>query len=500
MFRPGGLRNCTMHAEDTATGSLWYSAHGMAISGTHKGKYLPVVPSYHVTFSEWLALHPDTDVVAPPDDPIHRDIRYGHGTFEALGRPGLAKHTVMYTLSPPIDFRLPENTLVLGVTCGPAMRVYPMAEVRRNGSVVNDELAGEPVLVIAGPAIDSAHMGAFSRVLNDRILEFAYDGEAGQYLDQQTGSRWTIEGKAVEGPLAGSQLELIDSSYVRWHGWAFSHKDTEIFFSKAEPAVNPGDFADVLQGLMSRRYRVVLEDRVLYMQLPNEATEGLTLHINGDRFRLSRFPSAAAAEDYAFARPHTLRADNCLLQSSPEDRQMYADKLFTMRKRDELIDWSTMLSPSKMNVAAQQFIDDFLDLFPGHDSEEPGEMKKVYLALQDREFEVAVNVDRSDAIDRGVVPEIYRFQLPVNCLSGRTILINSDEFILYKFRDKSSASRYAEGIQNTLQSGRFLLRSTPPDMYYQAGFGERPVNEVSWSKLVEDKSLQQALDEVCGQL
>ncbi len=395
-----------------------------------------------------------------------------------------------------MDFRLPENTIILGVTCGGQSRVYPLQEVRNEGSVVHDELDGEPILVIAGPYADSFALAAYSRRLNDKVLTFGYDEPAGQYEDEETGSRWNIEGKAVEGELKGSSLEMLDSCYIRWHGWAFGHKQTEIFFSDKKPKVDPAGFAALLEKLEAASYLVELEARIPRLRLPNESVEGLTLFINGDRFNLHAFTSAAAAEDYAFAKAHSLRGGIYVLESDPDDRLKFADKLFTSRKPDDKIPWSSMLDTGPGNVAGKQFVEDFQRLAGGH-GDEIGEMKSVYQSLASRDYKLAPQVDKADSIDRGIMAEAYRFQLPVNCLSARPFNIGKEPFMLYKFGSEENAAAYSASIPKNLHSGRFVLRSVPYDMYYDAGFGERPLEDVSWSELLEDALFHEALKSAC---
>ena len=45
--------------------------------------------------------------------------------------------------------------------------------------------------------------------------------------DVETGSRWSVEGRAVEGALAGETLEPVEEAYVAfWGAWAAFFPDT----------------------------------------------------------------------------------------------------------------------------------------------------------------------------------------------------------------------------------------------------------------------------------
>lgn len=49
--------------------------------------------------------------------------------------------------------------------------------------------------------------------------------------DLETESVWTVEGLAIEGPLAGAQLERVRQVIAYWFAWAAFHPDTEIYGS-----------------------------------------------------------------------------------------------------------------------------------------------------------------------------------------------------------------------------------------------------------------------------
>ena len=49
-------------------------------------------------------------------------------------------------------------------------------------------------------------------------------------FDTQTGSRWQLDGRAVEGPLAGGRLEPVAEAYVAfWFAWATFQPTTRLW-------------------------------------------------------------------------------------------------------------------------------------------------------------------------------------------------------------------------------------------------------------------------------
>jgi hypothetical protein len=52
---------------------------------------------------------------------------------------------------------------------------------------------------------------------------------AAPFRDQETGSRWDITGRAVEGELTGWTLSWLDGVQVKWFAWAAEYPQTSIF-------------------------------------------------------------------------------------------------------------------------------------------------------------------------------------------------------------------------------------------------------------------------------
>ena len=56
-------------------------------------------------------------------------------------------------------------------------------------------------------------------------------GDGHVYIfDLETGSTWTLEGLAVDGPLLGTQLEPVAEAFVAfWFAWAAFHPGTQLW-------------------------------------------------------------------------------------------------------------------------------------------------------------------------------------------------------------------------------------------------------------------------------
>ena len=205
-----------MVMSDSETGSIWSHLGGDALDGPMKGATMELIPLPQTTWKQWAELHPDTTVLS--SDTPYADW-YGGAP---LGAPGLGDEFIRSIVN--WDERLRHNELVLGVTLDGHDRAYPISRLFAAGGVVNDSLAGTAIVVFTDAS------SAFSSELNGETLEFENVGEGRlRIVDTQTGSAWSFEGRATDGPLAGQQLAFVTSFLTEWYGWSAYHLNTEIF-------------------------------------------------------------------------------------------------------------------------------------------------------------------------------------------------------------------------------------------------------------------------------
>jgi hypothetical protein len=93
-------------------------------------------------------------------------------------------------------------------------------------TVVNAEALGGDVVVFWDEQLRGAM--AYHARMDGQALTFRV--EAGEFVDDQTGSVWGFEGNATSGPAAGAELEPVAEAYVAfWFAWADFHPLTELW-------------------------------------------------------------------------------------------------------------------------------------------------------------------------------------------------------------------------------------------------------------------------------
>jgi hypothetical protein len=237
-----GLYNGVVTLYDRETESVWFQVGGRAVKGPLLGTRLKTGPLLDTTWGRWKALHPDTLVMSPdtPDSQFYPP----KGARMSRGSSRFPAPFFRQTLTRG-DTRLPPFEMVLAVTL-PAVpaegskpeakekpvnlyRVYPTKTLRASPGVLEDMLGTTPVVICYEADTESAT--ALSRQVDGKTLTFEVrrtDGKPAFY-DKETGTRWSLEGKGEEGPLAGKSLPRLDSHLSEWYGWVSYFPETSIY-------------------------------------------------------------------------------------------------------------------------------------------------------------------------------------------------------------------------------------------------------------------------------
>ena len=78
---------------------------------------------------------------------------------------------------------------------------------------------------------------AYSPRLGDRELHLYADTispETAPFKDKETGTRWTLAGRAVDGPLRGRELRWVNSLQCRWYAWSTCNPKTLVHDSSTK--------------------------------------------------------------------------------------------------------------------------------------------------------------------------------------------------------------------------------------------------------------------------
>ena len=212
-----GWRNGVMVVKGR-DGTLWSALTGKAIEGPQKGKQLTRIPSLVTDWNYWLMLHPESTTY---------DLFDGK-KYASAAVPNQISKEASESLRQK-DARLPLNQAVLGVEFANSQRAYPLPTGESRACFL-DEVDGEAIAVFWYGKTKTAV--AFRREVNGRTLTFYADDispESAPFKDKETGTRWTIAGRGIDGPLRSHELTWAKSIQCRWYAWASEYPKTTVF-------------------------------------------------------------------------------------------------------------------------------------------------------------------------------------------------------------------------------------------------------------------------------
>lgn len=207
---------------DRATGSLWSQLLGIAIDGPLRGKVLQRIPAWWTTWGVARFAMPDARVLATPTA-VRRS--YGKDPYGSYLRPGTyydddrIPHPI-----PAQDRRLKPKTHILGVELQGQYLAIDMAAVRKEG-FANIDQSSLPLLAVVDRRLDVIRV--YDRTVWSKPATFTLKkGAPDRLVDAESGSQWSIDGKAETGPMKGAVLTELVPVDAMWFVWSSFHPAT----------------------------------------------------------------------------------------------------------------------------------------------------------------------------------------------------------------------------------------------------------------------------------
>jgi len=224
------LSNLVMY--DRQHRNLWTQFEGEAVVGEpFLGARLSRIPAWLFGFAELSALHPDAMVLSRDTGHL-RD--YGRNPYTGYDDVG----STPFLFRGELDGRFPPMTRLVGLTDGEDAAAVTL-ELLTERRTVETDLAGRRVVVLWAPgqasaldtsAIDAGRdvgqTAAFVAELDGRAVTLLPSGTDGRFLDRETGSVFDLRGRALDGPLAGRQLQPVAHDDTFWFVWVAFRPDT----------------------------------------------------------------------------------------------------------------------------------------------------------------------------------------------------------------------------------------------------------------------------------
>ena len=192
--------------------------------GPLDGAPLPMYPSVEMRWDAWRTLHPETGVVSGIQGYGRDYFSYPYGDYEVLDNAE--------TLFPQDehDRRRPPKERVLGIPREHGFGMaFPFGLLQRLGdkAVVHDDVQGTRSIVVFWSTEAETAIAFVPRVNGQ---ELTFEARDDGFFDIENGSEWTLQGRAIAGPLEGSMLELVSDAFISfWFAWSTFHPNTALF-------------------------------------------------------------------------------------------------------------------------------------------------------------------------------------------------------------------------------------------------------------------------------
>jgi len=230
----GSLFASALVMYDRATESLWTHFDGRAVVGVLAGDELVSIPSPLLAWDEFAATYPDGQVLDRERTGFER--RYGANPYVGYDDP----ETQPFLFVGDVDARALAKRRVVGIVRDDAARAYALSAISGDvAKATNIEVGGDRLVILwkAGQSTaledievaggrDVGSVGVFLAEAEGTPVTLS--AAAGSFVDDETGSTWTVTGKAVAGPLEGTQLERVPHLDTFWFAWATYRPGTEL--------------------------------------------------------------------------------------------------------------------------------------------------------------------------------------------------------------------------------------------------------------------------------
>lgn len=228
----GNLRLSDLVMWDRQTESWWQQLTGEAIVGTLAGRVLTSFPAQILGWRAYTEAFPDGSVLSRETG---QERSYGQNPY--VGYDDVDSSPFLY--DGPSDDRMLPMERVVGITIGGASAAFRL-QSPEGPRAISSQIGGSDIVILHVPgarsALDQAsitdsrdvgQVGVFVPRVERQPLTLMESG-ADQFVDEQTGSTWTVTGACVGGPLAGEQLTLVSHVVVFWFAWAAAYPDTQV--------------------------------------------------------------------------------------------------------------------------------------------------------------------------------------------------------------------------------------------------------------------------------
>ncbi len=223
----GMLWNSAMLMYDRQTETVWSHFNGQAIAGVLTGTTLKAFPMATVSFKTWREANPKGLVL---NRTTGHNREYGRNPYRRYDQ----EDSSPFMFNGRIEGPYKAMTRMVGITsddpADPGAAAVPLALLKEK-RVRSFALGKRQLVVFWAPgtnsALDTEAIDAGSDVGSTGVFNTSVDGRPltfqaaeDHFVDAETSSTWNLLGTAIDGPLAGKQLDAVRHVDTFWFAWS----------------------------------------------------------------------------------------------------------------------------------------------------------------------------------------------------------------------------------------------------------------------------------------
>lgn len=229
----GMLRNSDLVMWDRQTESWWQQFLGEALVGELTGAQLDVIPSLLISLNEFFESYPQGLVLSTETGHSNE---YGTNPYTSYDN---LENNQPRLFQGEVDGRLPTMERIIDIEVDEKYKIYPLSEISEI-QVVNDEFHGQPVVFFhtekTVSVLDENNISKSKQIGSVTVFDPRLDEQLHTFkktkkgfIDNETGSFWSITGKCISGELKGKELRPVPHGNHFAFAWFAFHPECEIF-------------------------------------------------------------------------------------------------------------------------------------------------------------------------------------------------------------------------------------------------------------------------------
>jgi Protein of unknown function (DUF3179) len=213
---------------DRQTDTLWNQLTGEPVNGPLVGSGIKLqrLPVTLTSWRSWQGTHPETRVLS---------LETGHQRDYTPGKPYGSYFESPETMF-PVHQRsklLPEKAWIYALLVNGAPKAYPLDRLNKE-KVVNDELGGMPIVVVADPGAEAQGRTVRAYERGDRKFLPGRSFMGTAFVTDQEGRSWSAGEEALTTP-DGKKLPRLPGHLAYWFGWYSFYPQTQVYGEEAKP-------------------------------------------------------------------------------------------------------------------------------------------------------------------------------------------------------------------------------------------------------------------------